>query len=284
MNWIINHSTQIALTISAIVLIVVGRGPLLPYARKQPWLMWVAFAISIIAGLVLGYALFGIMGWLTGLPAKMGAGFSGAAVGFVTNTIAVVVAAVGWASINMITALVRDVADGRPDEDARRAALWVPTMAPAGLGAAWGVASNPGGIGSDVTALLIAAVTVLYCVKICKTMLAAHKAPKMWKWLAAVVSALAGVVLIPLVAYADTRLAGVLDPQMLLGVRIIVGVVGVALAVAMLVDIADRVPDKYARVFLTAGVPMLAVCGMVAVSAIASGGASGGEILFGGMK
>lgn len=277
MKWIEQNFVQITLVIAAIIIIAVGRGPMLPHVKRSKVLLWAAFVVTAACGLVLGWALSDVTSWIT----SRGGAFGGA----VASLGAIIAVAAGWWSVDMLVALIRDLADCVPDGDARRAALWVPTTAPAGMSAAWGIMSNPGGVGTGITALIIAAITVGFCVKISKSALAGQKLPRFWHYFAAAACLLGGIVLIPLVAWLDTKAADLLSGNWLTGARIVAGSVGLALLAAMLVDwFKDKIPDQHVRNFALVGVPLLVVCGAVVVAHLTDAANSSGAILLGGLK
>ncbi len=272
MQFIQNNQAQIIALFVVVILLAVGRKPLLGKTRGSKPLMWVAFAVTALCGLILGFALRGVMAWLIGLD-----GVAGLAIGAVG---ALVACWAGWHAVGMLVDLIRDVADQTPDEDARKAALWIPTLLPAGAQAVWSIVTNPRGLGTAITAIIMAAITVAYVGIVNKKALQGRTAAKAWKWFAAVVSLLGGLVAVPLVLYLDGWL-GQIAPAWQTGARVITGTVGVALGVAAVVDIADKVPDQHVRNFLRFGLPTLIAFGAVAVGFITSGATNGGEVLNG---
>jgi hypothetical protein len=276
MNWIEQNYLQIAAVLSVAVILTVGRAKLLPAVRSSKLLLWVAFVVTALCGLVLGWALFGVMTWLTGLG-----GLFGGIVGSVGAILAVIA---GWWSVDMLVALIRDVADGVPDDEARKAALWFPTMAPAGISAVWGIVQNPRGLGTTITALIIGGVTVAYAHKVKGSALSARKGSKAWRWFAAAVCLLAGLVMIPLLAFLDAQAGGWLPDWAANMARILFGALGVGLLIGALVDIKDKVPDAAVRGFLSWGLPSLVLFGAVAVAVLSDGASSGGELIIGGVS
>ncbi len=272
MQWINSNLNQILGLLVVAILLTVGRKPLLGKTRGNKPLMWLAFAVTTICGLILGWALAGVMGWVVNLD-----NLAGATLGPV-GALAAVWA--GWHAVAMLVDLIRDVADQTPDEDARRAALWIPTLLPAGATAVWGIVTNPRGLGTGLAAAAMAAITAAYVGVIIRKALAGKAGSKPWKWFAAIVSLLGGLVLTPLVLYVDGWLGG-FGGQWQTGARLLAGVLGLSLGVAAAVDIADKVPDRYVRAFLRFGLPMVLAFGAVAVGFITSGATNGGDILTG---
>lgn len=273
LTWLQANYLQITGVIAVAIMLTVGRAALLPKTRSDPFLLWVAFAITAVCGLVLGWALYGVMAWLTALPGLFG--------GAIASVGAIVAVWLGWHGVYQLVALVRDVADRSPDAEARKAALWVPTFLPAGGQAVWGIVSNPQGLGTTLTAAIMAVLTILYVVRIAQAALSASAAPKLWRWFATGVCVLGGLVMIPLLAFADAQAAQFVPSELMVAARILSGVAGFALAFAALRDLRDRVPDKYARACALAGVPLLVVSGATAWGWITGTAGSGLELLTG---
>lgn len=276
MNWIEAHYLQITAVLAAMILLAVGRGKLLPKVKNSPFLLWVAFIVTAVCGLVLGWALADLVSWVTDLPSLLGS-----AVGSIGAVIALIL---GWHAAFLMVALVRDVADKQPDEDARKAALWVPTFLPAGWSAAWSVASNPRGLAGGIAAALMAVITIAYLQKIVSAALAGKNGRKAWKWFAAAACLLAGIVMIPLVVFLDAQASSWLPAAFVTAGRVLLGVTGIALGVAAFADITDKVPDAYARAFLAYGVPLLFLFGSLGAAAIGGGAENGLELLSGSAR
>lgn len=275
-NWIDSHLAQLTALGMVVILLTVGRAKLLPGVKQNKGLLWLAFAVTAVCGLILGFALFGVVGWLTGLGGTFG--------GAVGSIGAVVAMWLGWHAAYLLVALIRDLADGQPDDEARKAALWVPTFLPAGFAAVWGVVSNPRGIGTGLVAAIMAVITVVYAHRIVKAVLAGKNARKAWRWFAALVMLLAGIVMIPLLMYVDDRAAEVLPGQYLIAFRVLLGTVGLALAIAAAIDIKDRVPDAAVRAFLAYGVPVLFLFGAMAIATATDHSGTTLTVLTGGMR
>jgi hypothetical protein len=276
MSWINNNFDQLVALLAVAIILTVGRSKILPSVKRHSWLMWVAWIVTGACGLVLGWALFGLVRWATALGSV-----AGSTLGAVGSLIALWL---GWHGVYLVVAMIRDLADKTPDEDARKAALWVPTFLPAGIAGVWGVVSHPTGLGTGLTAAVMAAITIVYTSRIMKAVLEGKTAVKAWKWFAAAVCLLSGLVTIPLVAYVNTFAAAHLPSKWMAGIAILEGVFGIALLLAALKDIADKIPDAYVRAFLRIGVPMLVVSGAVAVAFATNHISDGTGILTGTMK
>ncbi|MET0416628.1 MAG: hypothetical protein ABW022_11475 [Actinoplanes sp.] len=284
MTWLNAHWLQITLILGVIVLLVFGRNKILPRVQENKFILWLAWLVTVICGLVLGWALHDVAAWVTSLPGTLG--------GVVASIGAVLAVIAGWWAISMAVTMIRDIADGVPDGDARKAALWIPTLAPAGLSAAWGIVTNPRGIGTGITAAVIAVVSLAFLHKIVKAALAGKKGETLWKWFAVAVCLLAGLLMIPLLAYGDAQAQRHLPGEWPTALRILVGVTGLALLVWAICDAIPKkkqgekhmVPDEGVRAFLTFGLPALFLCGAIAVGQISDAATEQGNILIGSMK
>lgn len=283
-TWLDNHLMQLVGVAVVVILITVGRKPLLGRAKEVKFLLWLAFLVTIACGFMLGWALRDLTAWLTGLPGTLG--------GVVSSIGAIAAIIAGWWSIELLVKLVRDVMDGIPDEDARKAALWVPTLAPAGLAAAWGIVQHPRGLGTGITAAVIALASLVFLRKTNNAALAARNHQLMWKWFAVAVSVLAGILMIPLLAFADSQVAQHAPGEWSTAFRLIVGAVGLALLIACVADAWPKkdkgektiVPDGGVRAFAAFGVPALFLCGALAVGFVSDHTAEQGNILVGSIK
>jgi hypothetical protein len=275
-DWIRENIWQITGVVSVMLVLGLGRQKLLPAVRQSPALLWLAFAVTIPCGLVLGWALEGVTGWLVGLPGLFG--------GVVGSVGAIAALILGWHGVYYLIPLIRDVADRVPDGDARRAALWVPTFLPAGWSAVLAVASNPRGLGSGITAAIMAGVTIVYAHLIVKEALKARTAPKAWRWFAAGVCLLAGACMIPLLIFADAELARWLPDWLMQPARILAGAAGLAMLVAAVKDIVDKVPDQHVRRFFAYGLPLLVLFGAAALAWLSSSADSGLDLIVGSSR
>lgn len=269
--WLHAHGLQLTLVFGVIVFLSVGRKPLLARVRDHTFLLWMAFIVTAACGLILGWALHDLTAWITSLPGSFG--------GVVASIGAVAAVIFGWWSIYMLVDLVRDLADLTPDADARKAALWVPTLAPAGLTAAWNIVTNPRGIGTGITAAIIAVISAVFLHKTISSALSSKKHRLFWKWFATAPSLLAGLIMLPLYAFGDSLAGKYLPGDIATDVDIFIGVVAAALLVAAVVDIWPRkdpdgkgdkkklIPDAGVRMFLAYGLPALIMFGGVGVAA-----------------
>ena|SRR5690242_2766422 len=274
MTWFSNHALQIGLILVVAIILGVGNSKLAQKTRssRMPAVaLWGAFIVTVGCGLVLGYALHGVVAWLVGLGGLFG--------GVIGSVGALIALAFGWHAVYLAVALIRDVADQRPDEDARKAALWIPTFLPAGWSAVLGIAEHPRGIGTGLVAAIMAGITVVYVMKIVKAALASKNHRKAWSWFLVPITLLAGLVMIPLVAYIDGFGAEYLPGPVMLIARLVLGAMGIALLIGAIADVCDHVPDAYMRTFLVAGVPLLFVYGALIVAHISSGASSGFALL-----
>jgi hypothetical protein len=267
------HLLQMAGIVMVIVFLKMGRDKILAAGRSHTWLVWVAFVITAFCGLVLGWALADVTSWLTHLR---GAGAVFGSIG------ALLALGFGWWGVELLVPLIRDVADRRPDDDARKAALWVPTLLPAGWSAVWGIVTHPRGLGTGIVAVAMAVITVIFTQRIVGQALKANKGRTAWLWFAAAVCLLSGLVATPLVLYLDGLAATHLPAHWLLPMRLVAGGFGLALGAAALKDIADRVPDQYVRTFLRFGLPIVLTFGALAINFF-TGHALTGATHLGGM-
>lgn len=266
---------QIGAVIAAVILLA-GRNVILPQTRQSKFVMWTAFAVTAICGLMLGYALVGVTRWVTGL----GGGFGGT----VASIGGIAAVWLGWHGVYQAIPMIRDLADGTPDGDARRAALWIPTLLPAGGQAVWGIVTAPRSVGSTVAAIAMAALTIVYAHLISKEAVKGRKARKAWHWFAVAVCLLAGVVAIPLVWFLDGIAADNLSTSWLVFVRVIAGTIPFALGVASVKDMVDGIPDQWVRRFAAFGTPLIVAYGFIAFQALVNGATNGGDILIGSMQ
>jgi hypothetical protein len=266
---------EIILVLGVIVLLTVGRSKLIPKARSSGLALWTAFIVTVICGLVLGYALHGVVSWFTHLHGH------GAVFGYLGSLIALTL---GWWSVEMLVHLIRDLADGRPDGDARRAALYLPMFLPAGWAAVGGLISHPQSLGAGIVAAIEAVITVVFLHMINRSALAGQNHTKAWRWFLVPVNLLAGVVMVPLILFADATLARYVSGPVMAGSRILGGVFGLALLVAAIADISDRIPDRHVRTFLAFGLPLLFLFGSLAVAAVHGGADNGLQLVLGASR
>lgn len=270
MEFINNNLEQLAAVLGVVAILTLGRAKILPKARGSKFLLWVAFVVTAICGLVLGWALSGLAAWLTGITSI--GGFS---------IVGLVAVWLGWHAVGMAVDLFRDVADGQPDEDARQAALWIPTLLPAGWAAVWQIASNPRGLGTGITAAIMAGITIAYATIISNKAVKGKKGKTAWLWFAAAVCLMGGLAATPLVLYVDGWIAGAAPAGWLWGFRIVGGFIGVGLLIGALADITDKRPDALVRSFLKFGLPLILAFGALTVGFLADGATNGAEFLTG---
>lgn len=282
-TWLNAHWLQLTLLACVGVLLVLGRNKILPRVGENKFILWLAWIVTLICGLILGWALNDVMAWVTALPTTFG--------GVVASVGAVIAVIAGWASISMLVAMIRDLADGVPDGDARKAALWFPTLSVAGFSAAWGIVQNPRGIGTGITAAIIAVISIVFLRKIVNAALKGKKGENAWKWFAVAVCLLTGLLMIPLLAYADAMAQKYLPGDWPTGLRIVAGAAGLGLLIACIVDLVPKkkekhvVPDEGVRAFCAFGIPVLVLFGAIAVGAVSDAAEEqGNNILVGSMK
>jgi hypothetical protein len=113
----------------------------------------------------------------------------------------------------------------------------------------WQLAQNPQGLGQGLTAAAMGLVTMIYAYIIVKRADDAKEHKDKWNWVAFIVLVLAGVVLIPLYAYADTAIIERFVPGNLQWLpRTAIGLSALAAFAAGICDIwFDMVPNKFAR-------------------------------------
>jgi hypothetical protein len=207
--------------------------------------------------------------WLIGFGNRSGIG------GLVGNLTAVVTFALGWHGVAMIVTMIRDLADKEPNHEARTAALWVPTLLPIGGTAVLSLLQNPQGIGLGLT-------TLIYAFMIVKRVDKASNYKKQWNWFAFGVLLLAGIAIIPMVAYADTALISKLPGGLRAITRAAIGLSAAGALLAGLADIwVDRVPDKFARTAAIFGIAGFTVFGAIGIAALTGAASDGASVLNG---
>jgi hypothetical protein len=297
-------SNSWAVAITAIVAFVILNGARLELVKsstksKHPAVgLWLAFAASIICGGILAVGLYQPLQALTSL--------TGGASGLVGSVGILMAVWFGMHSAKLIIAAARDLSDKRPDQDARSAALIVPSMLPAGWTGLVAMINNPSGFTSGTTAVLSGVIVLFYSHSITKAALAsgggksfagsgqgaAYSGPigggpgsggparlgggknnnrTVGKWVSAAVCLLAGVMLVPTIAALDAALSGALPATIIVALRVIGGTVGLALGVAATCDILDHEPDKWVRGFLAYGVPLVTLFGSLSAALVGDG-------------
>jgi hypothetical protein len=287
-NTISQYAPQLGAIAGVIVLLTVGASRLIPGAKASAPLMWVAWAVYAVCGLVLGWALSSVVTWLT-------SGGPGAK-GVIGSIFAIPAVLFGWHAVYLLVALIRDLADRKPDEDARKAALWVPTLLPAGVQAVWATVTHPQSVVIGVIAVVNALITIIYAHRIVGAALkgsgdgpAKSKSArqKAWSWFAVAVCLLSGLMTLPLVLYTDVVVSHLIPASSsgwLVAARFLIGVIGGALLVAAIADLKDRVPDQHVRRFLSYGLPLLIAFGGIAMTIGITTASNGGQNLIGSVK
>ncbi len=278
--WFSNHLWQILCVVAALIIIGFAK-PLVARVKDHKVLLWFAFVVYLGCGLALGAGLFAVMAWLTGLTGTLG--------GVVSSVGAIIGVIGGWWGFSLTAKAARDLGDGVPDNEARRAALLVPTLGPACFAAAWSIVKDPTGIGTGITAAVIALVSLLFLFGISKSVLKAQKHTLFWKWFAVVVHILGGILMIPLVAYIDAQVAK-LGGDWSLAFRVSVGAIGLGLLIAGIADAWPKkdkgetkpVPDIWVRTFASFGVPALFLCGALALGFIVDHGTDQANLIVSG--
>lgn len=264
MSWFTNHLYEIIGFFFALILLIGGKVAI-SRANDHAVMLWFAFIVRVITGLIFGASLFRLTQWVTGLSGTFG--------GIVSSVGAILAVIGGWVAAVMTVRLFRDLADGRPDGDARTAALWVPILGPACFSAVWQIITSPRGIGTGITAAIIAIISVIALHQVIKSCLKATKHELFWKWVAVTVSALTGILMIPLIMFADSQVAAYASSQITTGFRLILGAVGLTLLIAAVADAWPKknknektvVPDGWVRAFAAYGVPVLFLFGAMAL-------------------
>lgn len=215
---------------------------------------WFAFGMSLLAGLLIAVFTIPLMLWIGKLG---GLGVVAASIGTIITVL------LGWQAVYLIIAAIRDLADKTPDEEARKAARWVPTFLPVGGTAIATLVSHPRadgfGLGVNLlTSAIVSAITVGYTFKIFKACDLGKNAKKGWKWFCAIAAGLAGCIHVALINYLDGVLADLVPGAWMNGIRVIAGVAGLVFLVCGLVDFfKDGEPDKYVRRAGVFGIPLV---------------------------
>jgi hypothetical protein len=283
MSWFSAHVLQIAGVIVALVLLP-ARQYAISRAHDHAVLLWFAYIVSAFIGLLLGASLYALTKWLTGLSGTFG--------GIISSVGAILSVIGGWLAMVMLVRMFRDLGDGKPDGDARTAALWVPILAPACLSAVWNIVTNPRGIGTGITAAVIALISVVALHVVVKSCLKSAKHQLFWKWTATAICLLAGILMIPLLAFADSQVAKYANADVLLLFRYVLGAVGVMLLIGAIVDAWPKkskdektvVPDKWVRAFMAYGVPVLVLFGALTIGFASDRATEQGNVLVGSVK
>jgi hypothetical protein len=276
--WMAGHQSQLIALLIAIFCVGTAKKwiPKMRHKERGSHARWASFIIYIIGGLALAWAMVPFIYWVIRLGG--GAGLNG----LVGNFTAIVTFALGWHSVAMIVSMIRDLADKQPDHEARSAALWVPTLAPIGITSVFALLQNPQGVGQGITAAIMGVITLIYAGMIVKRCDDAQQHKNKWNWFAFAVLVLAGIVIIPLVAYVDTALIGQLPSVVRTIVRVALGLSGLSLIGAGIADIwIDRSPDVHARNGARIGIALVFVFGGIGWQAMVGATADGASFLNG---
>ena len=279
--WFSNHLWQLLCVAAALIIIGFAR-PLVARVKEHKVLLWFAFLVYLGCGLTLGAGLFAFARWLTSLSGTFG--------GIISSVGAVLGVLGGWWGFSLTAKAAVDLGDGTPDNHARKAALLVPTLAPACFAAAWSIVQHPAGIGTGITAVVIAGISLIYLFTISGSVLKATKHTLFWKWFAVAVHILAGLLMIPLVAYIDAQIAKHGGGNWSQAFRVLTGVVGVGLLIACIADAWPKkekgetrpVPDKWVRGFASLGVPALVLSGAIALGFVVDHGTEQANLIVSG--
>lgn len=276
--WINGHQTELVALLVACFGIWTAKKLLPKFSNKErgSHARWASFVIYVLSGLALAVAAIPTITWLVSFGSRAGLA------GLVGNLTAIVTLALGWHAVAMIVSMIRDLADKTPDHEARTAALWVPTFLPIGGAAVMQLVQNPQGIGQGITAAIMGVITLVYTSMIVKRADAARSHKNKWNWFAFAVLILGGLVIIPMVAYADTALIAQLPGAFATLTRVALGLAGAGLMLAGIADIwVDRVPDAYARAMARPGIALTFVFGGLGFAALTGSASSGAGFLNG---
>lgn len=280
MSWFTNHLYEIIGFFFGLILLIGGKVAI-ARANDHAVMLWFAYIVRVITGLIFGASLFQLTQWVTSLPGTFG--------GIVSSIGAILAVIGGWIAAVMTVRHFRDLADGKPDGDARTAALWVPILGPACFSAVWQIITDPRGIGTGITAAIIAVISMIALHQVVKSCLKATKHELFWKWVAVAVSLLGGILMIPLVQFADSQVTAHASGDVSTGFRLILGAIGITLAIAAVADAWPKknkneqtiVPDKWVRGFAAYGVPVLFLFGSLAWNFGAEQATKQGEVVTG---
>lgn len=278
LSWASAHQAQLVAFLGACFGIWTAKKLIPKFGNKErgSHARWASFVIYALSGLALAVAAIPTIRWLVSFGSRAGLA------GLVGNLTAIVTLALGWHAVAMIVSMIRDLADKTPDHEARSAALWVPTFLPIGGAAVMQLMQNPQGVGQGITAAIMGVITLIYTGMIVKRADAARSHKNKWNWFAFAVLVLGGLVIIPMVAYADTALIAQLPSPLPALLRVGLGLAGAGLVLAGAADIwVDRVPDSYARAAARPGIALVFVFGGIGIAALTGSASSGAGFLNG---
>jgi hypothetical protein len=280
MSWFTNHLYEIVGFFFGLILLIGGKVAI-GRANDHAVMLWFAYIVRLLTGLIFGASLYRLTQWVTSLPGTFG--------GIVSSIGAIIAVIGGWIAAVMTVRHFRDLADGKPDGDARTAALWVPILGPACFSAVWQIITNPRGIGTGITAAIIAIISVIALHQVVKSCLKPTRHELFWKWVAVAVSVLGGILMIPLLMFADSQVAAHASSEVLFAFRALLGAVGLTLLFAAVADAWPKkskneqtvVPDKWVRAFCAYGVPVLFLFGAMAFDFATDQATKQGEVVTG---
>lgn len=276
--WVGAHQSQLIALMAAAFAIGFAKKviPKSGHKERGSHARWAAFITYVFAGLAMAWAMVPFVRWLISFGNRSGVG------ALVGNLTAIVTFALGWHAVAMIVSVIRDLADKTPDHEARSGALWIPTFVPLGIASVFGLLQNPQGIGQGITAAIMGIITLIYAGMIVKRCDAARDHKSKWNWFAFGVLVLAGLVIIPMVAYADTALISKLPGAVATIVRVALGLAGLGMVAAMIADLwVGRSPDKYARAGARFGIALVFVFGGIGLNALTGAATDGAGFLNG---
>jgi hypothetical protein len=168
------------------------------------WLKRAAFALRLIAGggfsiafLSIGLAL---VTWGTENTA-----------GWVGITAAIAFIGIGWWAMDGIVLCVLDLIDSVPDDEAFKAALFIPTTVPLGVGSLWEVFTNPQGFPTGFAALVLSGIGGYFMHRILGRIAGVSTGKKVWHWLTALLCLFVGVMHVPAFVYINEWMTSLLS-------------------------------------------------------------------------
>lgn len=201
---------------------------------------FICLAMMVFAGLILAVGMFPFISWVVG----WGGGFAG----FVAVIFSVAVLAAGWHALYFLVALVHDMTDGTPDDEAFTAAFWVPTMLPLGWPALVGLFGNPRGFATGLGVLAVSIVTAIYAHKILTRTHAAEGHYRLWMYVSTAICIFVGIVHIAGLAYVNDLAREHLPPW---GYGLLVTGVVVFAVICLFIGLGDWIrnwtPEKWSQ-------------------------------------
>lgn len=123
--------------------------------------------------------------------------------GWVGISAAIVFVGIGWWAIDGLVLCVLDLLDGVPDDEAFKAALFIPTTVPLGVGSLWEVFTNPQGFPTGFAALVLSGIGGFFMHRILKRIAEVSNGKMVWHWLTAVLCVFVGVMHVPAFIYVN---------------------------------------------------------------------------------